>query len=306
MAALSHQHSPNMFSQASHNGMGGAPPPGYQHPAYHQQPAPRQRTAIACRYCRRRKIRCSGFETSQDGRCANCCRFNQECVFTPVSSQPGQIQAFVPAGPHLAGISQGGRPIQLYGAQGQPLPGEYANYGTPMMNAPSQDLYNRDQYGSRDDRGPPPPPLYPQRRNSDEYPHPNQPPSPSSHLPAPGHAFPMNGSFGQQSPPLAHHPSAGSYLPALQGMNSQRPDSPGSRRSSGELDGSSPSPPLSSSLMRPRDGPGSPNCQIPSMQIQELIQQPPQHLPLHSQRNALRRAAADTDMLSRINYRNGL
>ncbi len=46
--------------------------------------APRQRTAVACRYCRRRKIRCSGFESSADGRCVNCIRFNQQCVFTPI------------------------------------------------------------------------------------------------------------------------------------------------------------------------------------------------------------------------------
>ena len=32
----------------------GIPPP---HMAYQSQPAPRQRTAIACRYCRRRKVR---------------------------------------------------------------------------------------------------------------------------------------------------------------------------------------------------------------------------------------------------------
>ncbi|KAK4997727.1 hypothetical protein LTR28_013890, partial [Elasticomyces elasticus] len=75
------------------------------------QPAPRQRTAIACRYCRRRKIRCSGFDTSEDGRCSNCQRFSQECIFTPVSAQ---TQAFVPA--HTVWRGQGGPPQQLYGA----------------------------------------------------------------------------------------------------------------------------------------------------------------------------------------------
>lgn len=121
-----------------------------QHLAFNQ-PAPRQRTAIACRYCRRRKvraalrpsgaagispvlidwpqIRCSGFESSEDGRCTNCQRFNQECIFTPVSSQ---AQAFVPAHtayPHLrsAGAPGRSRPIYaqnppvIYGAHGQPL-----------------------------------------------------------------------------------------------------------------------------------------------------------------------------------------
>ncbi|KAI9721271.1 MAG: hypothetical protein M1812_002433 [Candelaria pacifica] len=99
-----------------------------QHMNYNQ-PAPRQRTAIACRYCRRRKIRCSGFESSEDGRCTNCQRFQQECMFTPVSSQ---AQAFVPAHtayPHLrnsGASSSRGRPLYpqnpiIYGAHGQPL-----------------------------------------------------------------------------------------------------------------------------------------------------------------------------------------
>ncbi|PKX96109.1 uncharacterized protein P174DRAFT_459575 [Aspergillus novofumigatus IBT 16806] len=82
-----------------------APPPQPQ--VVYQAAAPRQRTAIACRYCRRRKIRCSGFESSQDGRCSNCIRFNQECMFTPVSSQ---AQAFVPAHaayPHLRNPQNG-------------------------------------------------------------------------------------------------------------------------------------------------------------------------------------------------------
>ncbi|KAJ5110167.1 hypothetical protein N7532_002812, partial [Penicillium argentinense] len=101
------------------------PPPGQPQVVHYQAAAPRQRTAIACRYCRRRKIRCSGFDTSQDGRCTNCIRFNQECMFTPVSSQ---AQAFVPAQvayPHLRN-QQGGRAssagLTLYGAHGQPLP----------------------------------------------------------------------------------------------------------------------------------------------------------------------------------------
>ncbi|OJJ04943.1 hypothetical protein ASPVEDRAFT_137354 [Aspergillus versicolor CBS 583.65] len=90
------------------------------------QAAPRQRTAIACRYCRRRKIRCSGFDSNPDGRCSNCIRFNQPCMFTPVSSQ---TQAFVPAHaayPHMRNGQNGGRPggepVVLYGAHGQPLP----------------------------------------------------------------------------------------------------------------------------------------------------------------------------------------
>ncbi|OCK79758.1 hypothetical protein K432DRAFT_405294 [Lepidopterella palustris CBS 459.81] len=91
----------------------GPPPP---HMGYaQQQPAPRQRTAIACRYCRRRKIRCSGFEASEDGRCTNCVRFTQDCIFTPVSAQ---TQAFVPA---HAVWRTGGQAPPLFGAFGQPL-----------------------------------------------------------------------------------------------------------------------------------------------------------------------------------------
>ncbi|KAF4549862.1 Hypothetical protein D9617_19g101670 [Elsinoe fawcettii] len=115
------------------------PPPGpmYAHSPYHPQPpiqyppqpAPRQRTAIACRYCRRRKIRCSGFDQSEDGRCTNCQRFSQECIFTPVSQQ---TQAFVPA--HAVMRNQGQMPPQLYGAYGQPLP--QGQYGYPPQYAP--------------------------------------------------------------------------------------------------------------------------------------------------------------------------
>ncbi|KAK5807378.1 hypothetical protein VI817_001636 [Penicillium citrinum] len=132
----------------------GQPPAATQVVHHYQAAAPRQRTAIACRYCRRRKIRCSGFETSTDGRCTNCIRFNQECMFTPVSSQ---AQAFVPAQvayPHLRNQQAAGRGsnpgMTLYGAHGQPLPpqqqpettlppppGMYGHpYARPMDGAP--------------------------------------------------------------------------------------------------------------------------------------------------------------------------
>ncbi|KAF5629791.1 uncharacterized protein FTJAE_8436 [Fusarium tjaetaba] len=56
--------------------------------------APRQRTSIACRYCRKRKIRCSGFVSGPGGKCQNCARMNQECIFAPVSTSSST--AFVP------------------------------------------------------------------------------------------------------------------------------------------------------------------------------------------------------------------
>lgn len=167
----------------------GGPP---QHINFNQ-PAPRQRTAIACRYCRRRKvnrprsyvpplplsgrltihkIRCSGFEASEDGRCTNCQRFQQECIFTPVSSQ---AQAFVPAHtayPHLrntGGIppQRGGRSIYpqqgppvIYGAHGQPLgampPHQDPNY-PPGYPIPNPALTYQSPSPMYDDRGGPTP-----------------------------------------------------------------------------------------------------------------------------------------------------
>ncbi|KAF2785631.1 hypothetical protein K505DRAFT_368965 [Melanomma pulvis-pyrius CBS 109.77] len=112
-------------------------PPNYMgHPGQHQAPAPRQRTAIACRYCRRRKIRCSGFEQTDDGRCSNCMRFNQDCIFTPVSAQ---TQAFVPAHTVWRGV---GQPPPMYGAYGQPLPPSAPGdaYGQPPRGQPQQYL----------------------------------------------------------------------------------------------------------------------------------------------------------------------
>ncbi|KAG9239499.1 hypothetical protein BJ875DRAFT_147884 [Amylocarpus encephaloides] len=157
-------------------GRGGPP-----HMAFSQS-APRQRTAIACRYCRRRKIRCSGFEHSPEGRCTNCVRFQQECIFTPVSSQ---AQAFVPAHTVFPGmrnvvLGPNGRAVyppetQIYGAHGQPLGSvrttlaqvpptvqyeypvqspsvSYSNGGGP---GPAHRLQD-SPYGSHN-RGPPPP-----------------------------------------------------------------------------------------------------------------------------------------------------
>ncbi|OJD35209.1 c6 zinc finger domain-containing protein [Diplodia corticola] len=143
---------------APHQMYPGPPPPDpYRQPPPHMyqqhQPAPRQRTAIACRYCRRRKIRCSGFEASEDGRCTNCVRFSQECIFTPVSAQ---TQAFVPAHTVWRGA---GAPPPLYGAYGQPLP--------PSTQQPPDAAY----------RPPPPQPGYPL-------------PSPTGPYSAPGHAYP--------------------------------------------------------------------------------------------------------------------
>ncbi|KAI9891864.1 MAG: hypothetical protein M1814_002249 [Vezdaea aestivalis] len=112
-------------------------------------------------YCRRRKIRCSGFENAPDGRCGNCSRFNQECIFTPVASQ---AQAFVPAHtayPHLRGGVQTNRgrgygpPPLLYGAHGQPLgqvpPPAAEGYPPDYGRAPSYAYHYEERPG---DQGP--------------------------------------------------------------------------------------------------------------------------------------------------------
>ncbi|KAF2773685.1 hypothetical protein EJ03DRAFT_333338 [Teratosphaeria nubilosa] len=125
-----------------------APPYQQQMPYPPNQPAPRQRTAIACRYCRRRKIRCSGFDQSEDGRCTNCQRFSQECVFTPVSAQ---THAFVPA--HTVWRGQNPPPnTQLYGAYGQPLP-----------QGGQRDPYQQQQQPGQPGQYPPPPQGYQQQ-----------------------------------------------------------------------------------------------------------------------------------------------
>ncbi|OJD20412.1 hypothetical protein ACJ73_08252 [Blastomyces percursus] len=186
------QHPPQDYQLPPPHGAYQRPPEIYGHPPPAPPPvvypaaAPRQRTAIACRYCRRRKIRCSGFESSQDGRCSNCVRFNQECMFTPVSSQ---AQAFVPAQAvynHFRGTAPRGGPradaIPLYGAHGQPLPPPQAPqhpHDGPLP--PPQSLYPPHAYGRPpvDDRPPPPhlqpPPLQPdhvsrKRPRADESP----------------------------------------------------------------------------------------------------------------------------------------
>lgn len=142
------------------------------------QSAPRQRTAIACTYCRRRKIRCSGFDQNSKGRCLNCQRFQQECIFIPVSSQ---AQAFVPAHavyPDIGnmGVGRDGRPrpmypqgTQLFGAHGQPL---------GPIPAPQGSLYEYPApsptgcYGSYfEDCGLQPPPHDQSRKRPQQDPH---------------------------------------------------------------------------------------------------------------------------------------
>ncbi|KAI8627062.1 hypothetical protein F5Y19DRAFT_187555 [Xylariaceae sp. FL1651] len=111
----------------------GGPPGG----AVLQQSAPRQRTSIACKYCRRRKIRCSGYANSPGGKCTNCIKMNQECVFQPVSSTSST--AFVPVSALPNGVPPG---VQLFGAYGQPLAGP-SNYPQGATYQPTTPHYDQ-------------------------------------------------------------------------------------------------------------------------------------------------------------------
>ncbi|KEF50982.1 uncharacterized protein A1O9_12959 [Exophiala aquamarina CBS 119918] len=147
-----------------------SPHPGYyiapQHCPLHRAAPLRQRAAIACKYCRKRKIRCSGYDSSPDGRCQNCVRFNQQCLFHPVSSQAVFVPASAVYGPGVARapvagrsdnhprqngeqpyIRDGEQPV-LYGAHGQPL-GPAGPHGQPQYSylpAPRHSHYPPQPY----------------------------------------------------------------------------------------------------------------------------------------------------------------
>ncbi|KAF5250831.1 hypothetical protein FANTH_4022 [Fusarium anthophilum] len=108
-------------------------PPPHSHPAYRHIPAgvykypvghgsappltqaaQRPRTSIACKHCRKRKVRCSGYQSA--GKCQNCARKNQECIFEPTSSSSST--ALIPVSALPGGAPPG---TQLFGAHGQPL-----------------------------------------------------------------------------------------------------------------------------------------------------------------------------------------
>ncbi|KAK9324426.1 hypothetical protein V1517DRAFT_54372 [Lipomyces orientalis] len=93
----------------------------------------RQRSAIACRYCRRRKIRCAGFETNPaDPRCTNCIKFNQPCIFTPVSA----IVGVLPSDYSTIGRTTPREP--MYQAQ-------QTNSYSPLTSPPLTDLQQQHQ-----------------------------------------------------------------------------------------------------------------------------------------------------------------
>ncbi|TPX07589.1 uncharacterized protein E0L32_010688 [Thyridium curvatum] len=137
---------------ADYRGAPAGPPP--------PQAAPRQRTSIACRYCRKRKIRCSGYANTPEGKCTNCKKTGNDCVFQPVSSSAST--AFIPVSALPGGVPPG---TPLYGAFGQPLPGSHQaggppqpGYGRPAPAGSQQDYAlpsptGGAYYGHPDDRG---------------------------------------------------------------------------------------------------------------------------------------------------------
>ncbi|TGO88559.1 hypothetical protein BPOR_0155g00130 [Botrytis porri] len=195
-------------------------PPAAQPPL--RQSAPRQRTAIACKYCRRRKIRCSGFTADgSGGQCTNCARFKQECVFTPVSS----AQAFVP----LIALTEAlnGRDINpgVFGAHGQRLPGDSTNQNSgepyqgyhPQQAAPGPQMpYNHQQMPQQVAHYPPQnaaqyaPQHMQQRVHPTHLPPMNRSPHDRDTLPSP------TGSIPRQTP-LTHLPSLPNRSPYDQG-----------------------------------------------------------------------------------------
>ncbi|KAB2570528.1 putative transcriptional regulatory protein TBS1 [Lasiodiplodia theobromae] len=263
---------------APHQMYPGPPPPDpYRQPPPHMyqqhQPAPRQRTAIACRYCRRRKIRCSGFEASEDGRCTNCVRFSQECIFTPVSAQ---TQAFVPAHTVWRGA---GAPPPLYGAYGQPLP--------PSTQQPPDAAY----------RPPPPQPGYPlpSPTASSNASYPSAPPPPQQPYYAPQ---PPRRSSPQST--YSYDPSRASSSPHTQGAPSTPGGSAYTYTSDTTLrppanlplrnDGRTPPPPPPTSAAPVTSTTGSSRA---GMRISDMV----------SGGDSGGRSAADADMLNALNRR---
>ncbi|KAK4077451.1 transcriptional regulator family: Fungal Specific TF [Trichoderma aggressivum f. europaeum] len=145
--------------QGHHNGYPhdySRPPPAYaqdygQPGMERPREAPRQRTSIACRYCRKRKIRCSGHQNAPGGKCQNCARMNQECIFQPVSSSSST--AFIPVSAVPGGVPPG---TQLFGAYGQPLAPSAVPHPHPHPHPPHHPPHPSHPYPPT--AGPPHPP----------------------------------------------------------------------------------------------------------------------------------------------------
>ncbi|KAI9854528.1 MAG: hypothetical protein M1824_000293 [Vezdaea acicularis] len=264
-------------------------------------------------------IRCSGFETAQDGRCANCTRFHQECIFTPVSSQ---TQAFVPAHtayPHLRSANSApgrGRPVygQLYGAHGQPLgqvpppegyAGEYnQGYGQPAGYGRYDDAASeaggnrlptpRRGSGGEYAYGQPPAnsigvaPVSPAASNTSSYQgYPQQQPPPPGYYDqaAPRRASPPYSYDSQGSPQGSTSTASPGYAFGTSGLHPPQVLPPQS--------GTTPPPPPQSQPPPPGQAPPPNGRSTSSMSIQNLLGE------------TGGRSAADNDMLNALNRGRG-
>ncbi|KAK9454563.1 hypothetical protein V1511DRAFT_488931 [Dipodascopsis uninucleata] len=167
----------------------------------------RQRSAIACRYCRRRKIRCSGYESNpNDVRCTNCIKFNQQCIFTPVSAIVG-----TPSGEYSSSL--GRQPIRsdqpLYQSAQQPA-SQHLSLQQPSSQIPitppyTSPLGQQSHYGYA--TRPPPPPLHnttgsPSLSMRSMYPS-------SQHLQSSSSQYGQSYSYQSTQPPnVSHHLSS--------------------------------------------------------------------------------------------------
>ncbi|EFX04918.1 c6 zinc finger domain containing protein [Grosmannia clavigera kw1407] len=202
-------HAPDVASRENKDYYGGypynpyadrAPPPhpSYwaQHPMppnYQSQPpesAPRQRTSIACKYCRKRKIRCSGYQNTPDGKCTNCKKTGNDCVFQPVSSTTST--AFVPVSAIQGGVPPG---TPLYGAFGQPLGPNGGRGPAPANGPPGGPNGPNGGHGGMNGGGGPPPGYGPNSPGGGGY-------YQQQHLPSP---MDQNGP-PQQLPPSSQGP----------------------------------------------------------------------------------------------------
>ncbi|KAK0717205.1 hypothetical protein B0T26DRAFT_288483 [Lasiosphaeria miniovina] len=228
---------PYRYSPPAGYPYGNAPPQQPQPPQ--QQAAPRQRTSIACRYCRKRKIRCSGYANTPNGKCTNCDKLRIECVFQPVSSNSST--AFVPVSAVPGGVPPG---TPLYGAYGQPLPPSAGQAPQPRGYPPSSSDYPPPLH-SPTSRYPPPPyddrdrdPGRRRTRPSDEghglrLPPPNYPPDED-----PRRRSPVSNE-GNGTPPNSYH----QYQAGYEDRTPTPRHSPGGPLPSGPTQAAAPAPP---------------------------------------------------------------
>ena len=135
------QRPPGHMHKQSTGSIGSIAPAGGRTPGTHQA---RQRTAVACRYCRKRKIRCTGISHDpNDPRCSNCRRLDQECIYAPVGA------------PIQGNYQRQSIPVHA----DYPRPGHYAHDPRQWPYDPHAYHQERHEYSGRQYIPPPPPPA---------------------------------------------------------------------------------------------------------------------------------------------------